>query len=145
MKNPVCSIKHFEKLLKQFFKMANKQIVANIVYEETTYQPKSGTYLSLTEYLSSNFIFNTEILKAALFESLLPRFKADRFKTKSEFTIKFDEARFFVSYTVEDSNHNRMYMSDENYDMIDKFIIFRVYCQYSQKRLLAKWSVPITW
>jgi hypothetical protein len=144
MKTPICSIKHFEKLLRQFEKMANKQIVANIVHEET-YQPKAGTYLSLPEYLSSKETFNTDVLHIALFDSLLPRFKADKFKTKSEFKISYGETRFFVSYTVEDSNHNRMFMSDENYDIIDKFIVFRVYCQYSQKRLLARWSIPITW
>ena len=126
MKNPVCSINHFKKLLKKF-----KSISYRVIEDHN----KSRYYNLFSKFIVSNDFEN-------ILDNLLKNFKSNPRKTKSalKYTISSDfNNSFYVSYTFEDENGKR--------SMIPKFIVFRVYVSvdYHRKKRLVKWSIPITW
>ena len=123
-KKNYCSIKHFEVLLKQFKKITTR-VVHDHEFEEN--------YDLFSQFLNTDF--------NAHCDNLLSTFKSNMFKTKSCFYGKMASkktANFWVSYTFEDNVFKRTANPNK--------ITFRVFCRIGgyKKKLLVRWSVPLT-
>ena len=113
MKQPICSIDHFQRLQKFFRKIAYKQITSNPKYQEDKLK-------QLTFYT----FWKDEL--PLLDERLLRVFKCSPHKTKSGFSLKtrtpyYDKpVTWYVSYTVE-NNSRRTAVTE------DAYLTYRIY------------------
>ena len=131
----ICSDKHFSRLLRSFRKIIIRQIDDNICLN------KNKELLNLIySYFDSNAIeCNSELLER--------KFRKNPHKTHSciDDTIMHPLInKFWLSYTVEDSNHKRCKKTD---DFNNKFLVFKLYLQVGnyRKKRIARWIVPMEW
>lgn len=130
---PICSIKHFKRMLISFRKIALNQINNNTKSSKSFYDCYA-VYISEEDnpldYLCSK---------------LLLRFKMNSFKTHSCFCkcVDWNYNKLWVSYTVEDENKQRI--KDKNF--INKNLVFKIYVKIDvhRKKRIARWIVPMTW
>jgi hypothetical protein len=140
-KKQICSIKHFDSLLKSF-----KRIAAN--------QIKNNSHIDKYRDLLNSFLydkFNYDFISYSEFEILLNKllieYKSDNFKSKSGFNTKliyYLANVFTVSYTFENENYTRIH--DKIYNN-DTYITFRIYLKISAHRRsrIAIWRIKADW
>lgn len=143
MKKQICSIKHFERMLKQFGKKACTQIINKILFVDKKYP--DSEFLSISNFLGGYTDFCANDLESLFLKLLNDQFKSNTFKTKSGVSIAYIDSVVEVNYTVEDENHNRLKSIDSEVWPDKKYITFRIYRKKTRKKLLVRWSVPMTW
>lgn len=121
-KKPVCSIKRFDGLTKQFSKIVRRVIHDNIT--ESNYD----IFMLYIEYYLNNQI-----------DILLNTFKSNMHKTKSGQMIKLfsSDHTFWLTYTFENDEFKRTSKSTN--------IVFRLFVKFEggKKKRLVRWVVPI--
>lgn len=129
----ICSDKHFSRLLITFKKIAIKQ---------------AGNHISLNNNLIASYIMYDD---GRLFDFdcnlLEKKFRFNPYKTHSciDDTIMHPLVnKFWVSYTVEDTNNKRCKKTDS---FNDKNLVFRLYLKIGnyRKKRIARWIVPMNW
>jgi len=137
----ICSDKHFSRLLKSFQKKAYNQI-----YDNKDIRNHKNLFDLIVCYFS-----NVDKRKYTVYSYDLKlleyKFKSNPFKTHSciDDTIMHPLVnKFWVSYTVEDTNHKRCKKNDS---FIDKKLVFRLYLKIGnyRKKRIARWIVPMEW
>ena len=132
---PICSIKHFKRMLNSFRKIALKQINNN----PNSSKSFSDCYAVLDEGAEEKSPLDY------LCDKLLLRFKMNPLKTHSCFckSVDWNYNKLWASYTVEDEDKRRI--KDRNFT--NKNLVFKVYVKIDVhgKRRIARWTVPITW
>lgn len=136
--NPICSNKHFERLLISFGKIAEKQMGNNRHIERNAKLFSEFLDGKPQEFSPSPFDY--------LRHDLLNKFKRNPYKTHSCLDdVMFSEInhKFWISYTVEDENKQRT--RTKNFS--GKFLVFKVYLRIGnyRKNRIVRWSIPITW
>lgn len=137
MKKPICSIKHFNRLIKKFKKNVYLNFSIKFIEDESKLDViMSNAFGRYDELNSNDFNYYTE--------ALLETFKRNPFKTHSCFKFDVDhvDSKMWVSYTVEDVNKKRVKDITNNC-----FLVFKIYVKtenYRKKRVY-RWSVPMTW
>lgn len=132
---PICSNKHFERLLKSFRKIAINQI-------------NNNHYLSIDEINVLNTLFNRPVLEPTfdfLSKEILNRFKKNPRKSHSCYDdVLYHKLvnKIWVSYTLV----NLTTKQRQNH-YINAGIVFKIYIKLGQKRKkrVVRWIIPIDW
>jgi hypothetical protein len=130
---PICSIKHFERLLKSFEKIAYNQ------YENNNHITRSDA--NIDDYLE-NLTYGLKPRSV----QILNKFKHNQYKTHSCFkdkSVRVNNVTFWVSYTVEDQKGKRV----RGKDFTNTNMVFKVFIQVDnhRKKRIIRWIVPMTW
>lgn len=142
-RKPICSNKHFKRLLESFNKISTAQVDRNEHLIKHHYD-------MLNDFFNHPITIQSDSVFELMLLTLNEKFKQNPYKTKSGYDWVYptdgfilDNYKFWVSYTIEDENGCRI----KKDSFKDKFIVFKIHMQVDnhKKRRISKWSVPITW
>jgi len=146
MKIKICSVSHFERLCKSFWKNS-----FNFTQNESRLSVYKGSFRDFYYGYPESYYGNFDLL----LNKLKNTFKHNPYKTSSKYNIEeyfyinndlLQGARlikFWISYTIEDENCKRV--KDNNFK--DKFIVFKIYTKVEnhRKKRLYRWKVKMDW
>jgi len=143
-RKPICSIKHFQRMIQSFKKISREQVDRNEYLTKHHFE-------QLNEFFNEplNPEFTNDSVFHIMLEALYEKFKQNPYKTKSGFDWVYPtdgfilkNYKFWVSYTVQDNLGQRIKKEHLN----DKFVVFKIHMQVDnhRKRRICSWSVPIS-
>lgn len=135
-RSPICSNKHFSRLIKNFKRIATAQLKQN---------PKLKSKQDLVWLLANDCMVVTPL--DTMLQKLEFTYKRSPFKSHSKFSesiIFYESNRFDVSYTIENDSKNRLIGKQ---DYINANIVFKIHMVLgsSKKVCVARWSVKVDW
>lgn len=144
-RKPLCSIKHFKRMISSFKKISREQVDRNEYLLKHHFQELDEFFNEpLNNEITNDSVFNI------MLEALTDKFKQNPYKTKSGFDWVYqtdgfilNNYKFWVSYTIQDKLGQRI----KKEELTDKYIVFKIHMQVDnhRKRRISNWSVPIVW
>jgi len=141
-RKPICSIKHFQRMIQSFKKISREQVNRNEHLLKHHFEQLDDFF---NEPLNPEFANYSGF--HIMLEALCEKFKQNPYKTKSGFDLTYrnniisKNYKFWVSYTIQDNLGQRIKKEYLN----DKFIIFKIHMQVDnhKKIRISSWSIPI--